>query len=78
MQAVVTEETITVSCEHVEDERHVSYILNNEDGNLSINENIENEIQEVNISFNELINVIVEFSKHMTTNDILKLKAVIN
>jgi len=58
METVVNTEEVVLSSSHIEDDRHVRYTYTYEDGNLSINESIENEVQEVNISLTEIIRVI--------------------
>lgn len=58
METVVNTDEVVLSNSHVEDDRHVRYTYTHADGNLSINESIENEVQEVNIPFSELIRVI--------------------
>lgn len=61
---ITTPDTVKVTSEHLEDERLVVYTLTTLDGNVSINESIENEIQEVNIPFDELFLAIALMQKH--------------
>lgn len=62
MHTVTTEEIVTVACE--QDDKLVTYKYTYIDGNLSINEMIENEVQEVNISFDEIVQVIELIMRH--------------
>jgi len=55
VNAVINNESITISDNHIHDDRYVTYTYSNADGNFSINERLENEIQEINIPFNDLI-----------------------
>lgn len=68
-------ETIVKSYVNENDERYVTYTFSH-DGNVSINESIDNEMQEVNISFNELIDFITTVSSKLSVSDILQMKTL--
>lgn len=58
------EDTVKVTSEHLEDDRLVVYTYTTLDGNVSINESIENEAQEVNIPFEDLFLAIALMQKY--------------
>lgn len=65
---VTTADTIKVTSEHLEDDRLLVYTYTTMDGNVSINESIENEIQEINIPFEDLFLAITLMQKYGKCN----------
>lgn len=75
MNAPLPVENVVKSYVNENDERYVTYTFSH-DGNVSINETIDNEMQEVNISFNELIDFITTVSSKLSVSDILQMKTL--
>lgn len=68
-------ENVVKSYVNESDERYITYTFSH-DGNVSINETIDNERQEVNIPFNELIDFITTVSSKLSVSDILQMKTL--
>lgn len=64
IKVTTQEDTIKITSDHLEDERLVMYTYTTLDGNVSINESIENETQEVNIPFEDLFLAMALMQKY--------------
>jgi len=64
IKVTTDEDTIKITSEHLEDDRLVLYTYTTLDGNVSINESIENEKQEVNVPFEDLFLAMALMQKY--------------